>query len=302
MKIAITGATGLIGREISSKLIARGDQLIILSRSPENAISIIPGAYKYICWPEGSPKLSDELNNVDAVIHLAGENVMGGRWNEKQKKKILESRTKTTRNLIDAISKSNTEIKTFISASAIGFYGSANNKVDENSLPGDDFLSDVVVEWEKAAAEVEKYSIRRVNIRIGIVLAKNGGALSPFTKTFKFFIGGKLGNGKQWFSWIHIDDLTNIFLYALDNAGVGGAINACAPNPVTMNEFTKKLGQIMKRPSFFTVPSVLLKLVLGERADLILGGVFVRSEKIRDLGFQFRFNDLDTALKDLLKS
>ena len=301
MKIIVTGATGLIGKKITRKLLERGDEVIVFSRSIDSARKIIPKANKYVVWPSDTNKWNCELDGIDAVIHLAGENVMGRRWNEKHKIKVLESRVNGTKSLIEAIAQADKKPHTFICASAVGYYGNSELPVDEDSLPAKDYLANVVKEWEAAAAEAEKYSVRRVSVRIGIVLDKKEGALVPLLKAFKFFVGGPIGSGRQWFPWIHADDVADIFIFALDNKNVIGPINACAPNPVTMNQFAKTLGTILNRPSFFRVPSFILRIVIGEGAESILSGANVESEKIRKLGYRFMFNNLEDALKSILK-
>lgn len=300
MKIIITGATGFIGKKITSKLIERKEEVIVFTRSLEKAKKIIPHADKYVFWSENLEEWQNEMNNVDAVIHLAGENVMERRWTEKHKKKVLESRIQSTKNLVSAIGKAEVKPKIFLCASAIGFYGNITDRVDEYSLHGNDFLANVVFNWEEATAEVQNYSVRRVSIRIGIVLDKDSSALKPFINTHKFFVGGPIGNGKQWLSWIHADDVVNIFLFALDNSIIDGIVNAVAPGPVSMNEFAKTLGRRMKRPSFLRVPSFALKLFLGEGANTVLNGAYVQSDKIINLGYNFRYSNLDDALKNIL--
>jgi len=298
MKVLITGATGLIGKKITQKLLSRGDEVIILTRSAHQAKKSIPNAADYREWNEDL-LLKKEIE-IDAVINLAGENVMARRWNDTHKKKVLESRINSTKNLIEFISALETKPKVFISASAIGIYGNENSVVDENSSTANDFLANVVKEWEAESSKIDALDIRRVNVRIGIVLDKNEGALAKMITPFKFFVGGAIGCGKQWFSWIHADDIAGIFLFALDNQSVNGAVNGTAPNPVSMNEFAATLGKIMRRPSLFNVSAFVLKLVLGEGAEAVLGGTKVNSEKIKMLGYKFKFENLYKALEDLL--
>lgn len=300
MKVLITGATGLIGKKITQKLLSRGDEVIVLTRSVQQAKKSILNATAY--WEWNKDLLQEKEREIDAVINLAGENVMARRWNDTQKKKILQSRLSSTKNLIEFIAALETKPKVFISASAIGIYGNDNSVVDENSPAANDFLAKVVKEWEAESSKVDTLGIRRVNIRIGIVLDKNEGALAKMITPFKFFVGGSIGSGKQWFSWIHIDDIVGIFLFALDNPNVSGAINGVAPNPVTMKDFAKTLGKTMNRPSIFSVPEIALKLVLGEGAAAVLGGTNVMSKKIVDAGYQFSFEKVEEALTELFES
>ncbi|MCX7874853.1 MAG: TIGR01777 family oxidoreductase [Melioribacteraceae bacterium] len=300
MKIAITGATGLIGKKIVSKLVERKDEVIILTTSVQRAKSVFKNNYKFIDWSNDFNQWYSQLENVDVVLNLAGENVIARRWNEEHKNKIYKSRIDNTKKLVSAISLLNNKLKLFISASAIGYYGNINSEVDETSNAGSDFLAQVVKDWENASLKLEDENIRRVIFRIGIVLDKNGGALPKLILPFKFFVGGSIGSGKQWFSWIHVDDLVNMFLFAIDN-NINGVFNATSPNPVKMKEFSKTIGKILNRPSFLDVPSFIIKLALGEGAETILNGAKVKCEKILNEGFKFQYEKLDDALKSLLK-
>jgi len=300
MKIAITGATGLIGKKLVGKLIGRGDEVLVLTRSANSAKDTLPHSVSFVEWSSNTKSWYSKLSGVDAVIHLAGENVMGRRWSEYHKKKVLDSRVNGTKSIVEAISSLSEKPKTFISASAIGIYGNREAPVDESSEPANDFLANVVKAWEYETSKVDEFGIRRVNVRVGIVLDENEGALAPMIKQFKFFLGGSIGSGKQWFSWIHIDDIVGIFLFALDNQTVIGAVNGVAPASVRMKDFAAILGKVMHRPSLFSVPEFVLKVVLGEGAGAVLGGANVRSEKISILGYKFQFENLEAALKNIL--
>lgn len=302
-KIVITGATGLIGRKISEVLINRGDELIIFTRSPEKAKQIIPGAKEYVKWNYKFPgEWKQKLESVDSVIHLAGENVMGKRWTEKYKNKILESRIVSTKNLIETISHAEQKPSSFISASAVGYYPySETEEFTEDSKPGNHFLSDVTKQWEDETAAVEKFGVRRVNIRTGIVLDKNEGALAKMLLPFKLFVGGPLGSGKQWFPWIHINDIVGIYLFALDNKNIDGALNAVAPEFINMKSFCKKLGNVINRPSIFKVPSFVLNIVLGKGAEAVLNGSKIKPQRTLGFGYKFLFNNSISALNNILK-
>ena len=300
-KIVLTGATGLIGKRIADKLIRRGDKVTIFTRSVKNAKQKISNAYDYVEW---NPELNNwyqKLEDKDAVVHLAGENVMAKRWNAEHKNNILSSRVDGTRSLVNAIGHLKNKPESFISASAIGFYGNSEKPVNEDSAPGKDFLSEVVKAWESEASKVESCRVRRVSIRTGIVLDTNEGALVPMINQFKFFAGGPIGNGKQWFPWIHIDDIVGIFLFAIDNQKVSGALNAASPNPLRMNEFCKTLGRVMHRPSLFKVPAFIIKILFGEAAEVLLNGAQVIPEKTIKAGYNFRFETAEEALKNLVK-
>jgi uncharacterized protein len=298
-KIVITGATGFIGRNICSKLIARGDEITIFTRSVEKAKKIIPGASKYIAWDYSLNDWYDEISGKDAVINLAGESLLSKRWSEEHKNEVRDSRINSTRALVEAIQLSAERPKTFISASAVGFYGDSESEVDELSQKGKGFLAELVNDWEKEAAKVEELNVRRVCIRIGIVLDENDGALAKMILPFRLFVGGPLGSGKQWMPWIHVDDLVNIFLFALDNEQVEGIINGVSPNPVRMNDFAKSIGKVMNRPAIFKVPEFVLKLILGEASKTIITGANVFPGKAIRLGYKFNYSDLEKALEEI---
>ena len=303
MKIIITGATGLIGRSLCERLINRGDEVTVFTRDVDKAKNLLPQIKKFVDWDYKNPdRWQSEINNVDAVIHLAGANLFGKRWNENYKRKILESRQISTQNLVNAIASVNNKPSTFICSSAVGIYGNRRDQLlAEESAPGNDFLAQVCKTWEEEAAKVETSAVRRVSIRTGIVLSTKEGALKQMLLPFKLFVGGPLGNGKQWFPWIHIDDLVNTFLFCLDNTNVKGAANGVSPNPVRMNEFAKTLGNVLHRPSFFKVPAFALKIIAGEFADSITASLRVVPEKLAQNNYNFKFEKLEEALEDLLK-
>lgn len=298
-KIVITGATGMLGRKISSKLIEEGYSVTILSRDSIHAKSLIPGAEEYVSWNYKSDDWYQILDGKYAVIHLAGENIIAKRWTLKRKEKIIASRVESTKALIRAIKKVEHKPEVFISASAVGYYGNSEQEVEETSPPGNDFLSHVVKSWEDSSLNISN-SVRRVVIRIGVVLDKEHGALAKMLTPFKYFIGGSLGAGKQWFPWIHINDVVSIFLYALKHSDIAGIFNASSPNPVRMKLFCKTLGQVMKRPSFATVPAFILRVLFGEAADTILTGAKVIPKRTKEHGYEFLYSDLESALRNLL--
>lgn len=301
-RIVITGATGLIGSGLTKKLSARGDEVIVFSRSPKKAKEKLPGAFDYVEWHYDSMgNWVETIEGVDAVIHLAGENIMSKRWNDAHKKKVLDSRVTGTGNLVDAIGKAEKKPEVFICASGIDYYDDSIDGVyDEESEPGKGFLTNVVKSWEDEAAKVEKYNVRRVSIRTGIVLDKQEGALAKMITPFKFFVGGPIGSGRQWMPWIHIDDIVDLYIYALDNSEMYGAYNATAPSPVTMKEFADTLGRVMNRPSLFPVPAFVLKILIGEAADLVLNGSRVLPKKTLEAGYRFNYTDFRKALEDII--
>jgi hypothetical protein len=302
MKIAITGATGLIGTKLSNLLKNEGHEITVLTRNPNKAKAELPNADNFVEWtPNQDGEWQKAIDGKDALVHLAGENLMSSRWTEEHKKNIRNSRVIGAKELIKAIEKAENKPEVFATASAIGYYGrSASGEVTEESDPGDDFLAGVISELENETAKVEELGVRKVNVRIGVVLDKNGGALARMLPPFKFFIGGPLGTGKQWFPWVHIDDVINLFHFTLTNRNVKGPVNAVAPNSMTMEEFTNTLGKVLHRPSFFKVPEFVLNIILGEAASVVTKGVNIKPKRTLEYGYKFKFTDVEKALRDLL--
>ncbi len=303
-KITITGATGLIGMQLCRALISRGDDLTVFSRDIESARKILGDKLTYVKWDyNNSEEWQDSLQHQDAVIHLAGANLFGKRWTESYKKVILESRELSTMNLVSALRNTQSKVKVFISSSGVGYYGSKGDEIlTEKTEAGNDFLAHVCKVWETETERANDLGIRTAMLRQGIVLSYKGGALTKFIPPFNFFIGGALGNGRQWFPWIHIDDLIAMYLLILDNANISGPVNAVSPKTVRMSEFAKSLGNILKRPSIFNVPKFALRILVGEAASAITSSQRVVPQKLIDHGFEFRFENLEEALYDLLKT
>jgi hypothetical protein len=293
----IAGGTGLIGSALSLQLLEKGHSLTILTRS---TVARAPTANKkYQSWSPPLPGAWEEtIDGADAVINLAGEPIAAKRWSEKQKEKIRSSRIETTRALVSAIAKAGQKPRLLLNASAVGYYGPRGDEpVTEEAGPGDDFLSRVSIAWEEEAKKAQEHGLRVIRLRTGIVLAREGGALSKMVPPFKFFAGGPLGNGKQWLSWIHIEDEARLILFLLEHPQAQGAVNATAPNPATMREFCKTLGRVLNRPSWAPVPAFVLRLVLGEMADMLLTGQRVLPDAARKLGYSFRYPTLFEALQ-----
>jgi len=302
MKIIITGATGLIGKSLCKKLTDRNDDVVVFTRNADNAKKVLPFIKKFVEWDYAVlGGWEKKINGADCVIHLAGANLFEKRWNKSYKKTILESRKFSTKCLVNAIMNTEKKPSTFICASAAGYYGDrANEILVEEKNAGSDFLAKVCKAWEEEAKQIENTRVRRVSIRTGIVLSSEEGALKQMLPPFEKYLGGPLGNGRQWFPWIHIDDLVNIFICVIDNNYIFGAVNASSPNPVRMNEFAKTLGKVLHKPSLFKVPEFVLRLVVGEGAKSILASLRVIPQKLIQNKFNFQYENLRPALEDLL--
>lgn len=302
-RILITGATGSIGKNLVRRLLSRGDEVVIFTQNSQHAVTKLPGVKLIIKWNYNSPvEWMNELNGIDAVIHLTGTNLGAKRWNEKYKRLIYESRIISTKNLVEAVKSVEHKPKVFVCASAVGIYGNRFDEVlDENSSLGNDFIANLCKDWEKEAARVEQFGIRRISVRTGLVLMKNEGVLKKMILPFKLFIGGPLGSGKQWFPWIHIHDITGIYMKAIDDENLSGSINAASPGIVRMKDFAKTLGKVLKRPSIFPVPKLIMKIASGEVADYAVMSQRVSVDKILTAGYKFNFENPEAALRDLFK-
>jgi uncharacterized protein len=298
-KILVTGATGLIGSRLLPMFRERGHDVAHIGRQKTETehAGFIWDIQKHYLDPRA-------LENVDTIIHLAGAGIADKPWTEARKREILESRTHSTRLLFQELKKRNHQVKTFVAASAIGYYGfeSGERMLTETDPPGNDFLADVVRKWEAEVDQIETLGVRVVKVRIGIVLSNDGGALKEMAKPVRFSVGAPLGKGTQGISWIHIDDLCRIFVHVVENSELTGAFNGAGPYPVTNRELTEAIAKTLgKRILLPPVPAFVMRLLLGEMADLVLKGSRVSSQKIQDTGFRFQFNTLESALSDLLK-
>jgi uncharacterized protein (TIGR01777 family) len=305
MRVFVTGGTGMVGSRIVPRLLQRRDTVVLLTRRPEAARQKFGDGTVV----EGDPGVPgawmDAVADCDAVIHLAGENVFAKRWSDAFKKVLVDSRVLSTQNVVEALARwprnADGSAKVLLNASAIGYYGyHEDEELTEASPAGDDFLARLCVAWEEAARKAEAHGIRLAIIRVGVVLGKEAGALSKLLTPFRLGVGGPVGNGEQWMSWIHQDDLATMFLWALDNAAATGRINGTAPQPVTNKDFSRALGRALHRPAFMPMPVFALRLMLGEVADVVAKGQRVLPKRALDLGYTFRFPVLDEALKDLL--
>jgi len=298
MKILISGASGLVGTHLIPVLEAKGHEIYSLVRKT-------PKGENEIQWDAKtgfSEKEQARLEDFDAVVHLAGDNVASENWSAEKKRRIRESRTTGTRVLVDALKKTQSPPKIFVSASASGYYGDRKDEVlTEESAKGEGFLPDVCDEWEQEARKAEEFGARVVNPRIGVVLAKDGGALDKMLTPFKMGVGGVVGSGKQWMPWIALDDLINVLVFALDNAELKGAVNTISPGIVTNEEFTKALGKALSRPTILPIPEFAIRLLYGEMGEtLLLTGQRMIPEKLQNAGFEFQYAKLEDALRHVL--
>lgn len=303
-RIILTGATGLIGKKLISELSEKGYSVSVFTRNKNSAKSIFSDKIEVIEWDYTKPfeNLIEIINGCHSIINLAGASIAGKRWNEEYKKLIYDSRIITARKIVEAISKCEVKPQSFFSSSAVGYYGlSSEELMTENSPSGDDYLAKVCLDWESSAMEAEKYGVRVVTIRTAVVLDKKEGAFKKLITPFKFFVGGHIGSGKQWFPWIHIDDLVNMYIFALENPDIKGGLNGSAPEQVRNREFCKTLGKLMGRPSLFPVPGFVLKIAIGEFATYLLTGRKIFPEKALKAGFKFKYNNLEKAFINLLK-
>ena len=300
MRVLVTGGTGLVGRRVVARLRARGDEAVVLSRS--TGPNVVTGD------PAVAGPWLDELARCDAVIHLAGESIAGHRWTRRFKQKVFDSRVNSTRLIAETLAKSPTRMdgspRVLVSASAVGYY--PTNEDDpteyiESDLPGSGFLADVCVAWEGATAAAESAGVRVAIIRVGVVLANDGGALPQLARPFRWLLGGPVATGRQWVSWIHVDDLAGLFVLAIDSPDAVGPINGTAPEPVTNWGFSKAIAGVLHRPCWLRAPRTALRLLMGEMSVLATHGQRVIPTRAKALGFEFQYPLLEPALREALR-
>ena len=302
MRVLITGASGLIGSALADALLARGDEVVGLTRDPDRATPKNP-TVRWHAWQATTERPPpDALEGVDAVVNLIGEEI-NQRLTDQAKVRIRESRLLSTHNLLQGIEASPEKPRVFIGQSAIGYYGDRGAQIlDEESEPGEGFAAEIPIDWEQAEREAERFVPRVVIVRTGLVLSKHGGLLKQLLLPFKLGVGGPIAGGEQFMSWIHIDDETGLLLWALDNDSVSGTINATAPNPVTNRELSKALGRALHRPAFAPVPKFAVAALRGgELADVVAGGARVLPRRALDEGYEFLHPELDEALRSALR-
>lgn len=296
MRILITGGTGLIGTPLIQRLIARSDKVTVLSRSPQKVYSRFCKAVE--CWTSLQDKTN--LNDFDAIINLAGEPIAEKRWTDEQKKILCNSRWKITQRLTELITASETPPHTFLSGSAVGYYGDQGQVVvTESEQPHDEFTHQLCQHWEALAQNAQSESTRVCLLRTGVVMSLEGGALAKVLPIFKMGAGGPIGHGKQYMPWIHIDDMVSAICYLLDNPTLSGPFNMTAPYPVHNDQFAAIIGEVINRPAFIRTPAFAIKTILGESAALVLGGQQAIPQRLEEAGFQFEYIELRVALENL---
>jgi hypothetical protein len=303
MKIIVTGSTGLVGRSLVRSLLAGGHQVTRMVRGASQTADA-QATTTDVRWDVDAGRVEEPsaLEGHDAVVHLAGESV-SEKWTPERKRRILESRVRGTRLISETVAALERRPRVLVSASAIGFYGDRGEEVlTEASASGGDFLSEVCREWEKATLAASQAGVRVVNLRIGIVLSAEGGALPKMLTPFKFGVGGRIGSGRQYMSWIDLDDLVGVIRHAIENDSLRGAVNTVAPQPVTNAQFTETLGRVLGRPTLFPVPAFAVKLAFGEMGEtLLLGGQRVEPAQLKASGYKFAYTNLEDSLRHVLK-
>jgi uncharacterized protein len=302
MRVLIPGGSGMLGRHLAADLTADGYEVILLSRTPER-VSALPDGATAKRWDgrtaDGWGHLAD---GAAAIVNLAGENIAGGRWTEQRKSRIVQSRTHAGAAVVEAVKAAAVKPNLVIQASGVGYYGPhGNEELTEGDGPGGDFGAQVCVQWEAATAPAEAFGVRRAVIRTGVVLSPEALALRRLTLPYRFFVGGRLGSGRQWFSWIHIADYIAGIRFLMDRPDASGIFNLSAPGPLTNADFGQALGQAMGRPSWIPIPSAAMRILFGEMSSVLLDGQRVMPGRLLDLGFRFGFPEAGLALRDVLK-
>ena len=298
MSTLITGATGLVGTRLAKQI----DSVVATSRNAESAKAKLGDSVHVVQWKSVDQPLDlSGVPKVSSVVNLMGDSIAKGRWSDAKKKSIRESRVQGTEQLVDAVLKLDPLPEVFVSASAVGYYGSrGDEELTESSSKGTGFLADVCDEWEQATSRLKEAGVRTVIVRIGIVLAREGGALAEMLTPFKLGVGGPLGNGSQYFPWVHIDDLVGIILHSINTSNVSGVLNAAAPGIVTNKQWTAALAKKLHRPALLPVPKFALRLAIGEFADSLFFSQNVKPDAALAAGYQFKFSDLESALANLI--
>ena len=302
MRVIITGGTGLIGRPLSQALVAAGHEVVVLTRNPQK-VKNMPAGVRLQQWDGASAAGWGELaDGAHAIVNLAGEGIADGRWSGARKQAIRQSRIDAGKAVMAAIQAATTKPKVLVQSSAVGYYGSETGDalLNEAHSPGADFLAKVCFDWELSTAAASRQGVRRAVIRTGIVLSNEGGAFPKVVMPFNFFAGGPLGNGKQWMPWIHWEDQVRAIQFLIDNDQAEGAFNLSAPNPVRNSEMAKAIGAVKGRPAFMPAPGFAINMVFGEMGTVVLDGQRAVPQHLQELGFEFKYNTVEAALRDLL--
>src|SRR4051794_3168171 len=299
MRVAVTGATGTIGRAVVRALRDRGDEVAVLSRSTDRASSVLGGGVDAFAWqPVEEPAPKEALEGCDGVVNLLGE-PLAQRWSDDAKRRILESRQAGTRNLVAGMREAGPRMRVLVSSSGAGYYGPHGDEaLDESAPAGEGFEAEVTSTWEREAARAEELGLRVAISRTGVVLSPEGGALEKMLPPFRMGVGGPVAGGRQYLSWIHLDDVVGAMLCLLDEDGASGAFNVTAPEPATNAEFSKALGRVLHRPAFMPVPGLAVRLLYGEMAEVVTTGRRALPKRLQELGYEFRQPDLEGALRD----
>ncbi len=302
MQVLITGGTGLIGRRLVAGLLNDGHKVLVLSRTPERIHQLQSGV-RYVRWDGHTPEGWGEfVNELDAIVNLAGEPISSGRWTADRRRRIRESRISAGHAVVEALSAAQVKPRVLVQASAVGIYGPHGDEIiDENAAPGKDFLSQVAVDWEASTAAVETLGVRLAIARLGVVLSTKSGALPRMVLPFRFFAGGPLGDGRQHFPWIHLEDAVRAIRFLLEHEDAQGVFNLTAPQSPTNSSFAATLGRVLNRPSWIPVPAFALRLLFGEMATVLLDGQNVIPGRLQEFGFAYNHGELESALRHLLQ-
>jgi uncharacterized protein (TIGR01777 family) len=303
MHVVVAGGTGFIGRALCRELLQAGHTVTVLTRDASKAQATLPSEIRVAEWsvhkPDALPPL---LSHAQAVVNLSGESIVAQRWNPAFKQRLVDSRVQSTRTLANAIEKAEPRPSVLLNASATGIYGDrGEEELSESSPPGSGFLAELAIRWEQAAEEAAAFGVRVVKLRIGIVLGEAGGALEKMVLPFRFFVGGPFGSGRQWFPWVHLQDVTGLVLHALQHETLIGAVNVVSPGIVRLAEFCQALGKVMRRPSWLPVPGFALRLVVGELGETLLWSQRVRPQVALQTGYAFRYPHIEEALRAILR-
>ena len=298
MRIVIAGGSGFIGRKLTDLFLEEGHEIVILTRREVSSDRV-----SYVKWLENDILPEKEIKHADVIVNLAGVSINDGRWNHRHQKEIYESRMTATEELLRIIGEMPEKPSVLINASAIGIYPASLERTytEEASERANDFLGKTVRDWEAKASQAQKFGLRTVFMRFGVVLGKEGGALPLMALPYKLFAGGTVGSGKQWVSWVHVEDVARAILFAINNGHLQGPVNVTSPSPLHMKDFGKSIGLVLKRPHWLPVPAIAMILALGQKSSLVLEGQHVIPKVLLEQGFTFKFSKLTNALEDLLK-